>query len=245
MATRDEVLRFLLKVSGEKDLETLSRALEMVGDEAAGSEGKASALAEEIDKLITASRKTAEFARLAAEVEQLSSEFDYANERAYSFKSALQATESPSAELSKEFKRAAAEVERLAAAQSKARTQLEAVGGELRKTGVDVDRLADEQERLRREAAEATTALTTQAQRMEAARAAAERNAKALDKMADGLSRIRSGLNDASSRLLKIGAAAAAAAASLAVFGTARFFTGAIESAGNFETAIAAGNARP
>jgi TP901 family phage tail tape measure protein len=239
MATRDEILRFLIEVAGEKDLQGLSRALEQVGEQAKGSEGEASKLAEELDRLTTAARGSAQFVRLTSQVEQLGQEFDDANLLAYNLKQAIQATEQPSAELTREFKKASAEIDRLAEAQKKATAELQRVGAELREAGVDVDKLADEQERLQREALEAAKALDTQARRLEYAREAAERNARALDAMGDAFQKVRANLNTVGARLLKVGAAATTAAAAFAAYQTGRFFSGAIESSAEFGRALA------
>jgi len=42
VATRDEILRFLIEVAGEQDLQGLSAALSSVGAQAKSSEGEAS-----------------------------------------------------------------------------------------------------------------------------------------------------------------------------------------------------------
>lgn len=238
MATRDEILRFLIEVAGEQDLQGLSAALATVGTQAKNSEGEASKLAAELDKLTAAARGSAEFVRLKATLTETTAQLDEAKRGLEALNAEFSEADRSSAAVSKQFKNAEQEIARLTETQGESALQLQRVSNELQKAGVNVEDLANEERRLREEAANASRELQTQAQRLDYARDAAARNAKALDAMGDAFQRIRTNIGDVGQKLLSVGAAATAAAAAFAVYQGGKFFSEGLADAGAFESAL-------
>lgn len=239
MATRDEILRFLIEVSGEQGIEKLQAALAELGNESERGETQAADLVKRLDKLTEAARGSAEFVRLQQAVAETSDELKRAQEGLTALNREFDSTDKSSKKVTQAFARAEREVERLTKRQQEQSEALQRVTTQLTKAGVDVGKLAQEEARLREEAAKASRELETQGARLAYAREAAERNARALEAMGDAFGRLRSQIGDAGERLLKIGAAATAAAAALAVYKAGQFFTGSIEAASDFQDAIA------
>lgn len=239
MATRDEILRFLLEVTGTKDLEAMAKALDSVGKEASESEGQTKALVAKLDQLTAAAKGAAEFSRLNSALAQTEDKLRQASDGLVALNKQFNATDDSSARVTKAYKQAQGEIAKLTNEQIKQKEALAKLSGELEAAGVDVTKLASEEARLRSEAAQTSTTLQSQAAKFKAAQEAAERNAKALEAMGAAFTRVRAGISDIGEKLLKVGAAATAAAAAFAAYQTGKFFTAGIEDAAEFEQALA------
>ena len=238
MATRDEILRFLVDVTGEKDLDALANALEGVGNQSKESEAKTKGLVDRLDKLTDTARGAADFVRLKAALSETTDKLEAAQNGLEGLNEEFDRSDKSSRKVSKAFADAEKQIAALTKEQNQQSVALQKTSAELEKAGVDVNQLADEQDRLRDEALKANRALENQAQNLAYAREAAERNARALESMGRAFQGLRSQINDVGTKLLQIGSAATAAAAAFAAYKTGQFFSGAIESAAEFEAKL-------
>lgn len=238
MATRDEILRFIIEASGTDDVDALGKALESLEQDAKGGGEAAQALAKQLEALADAAESAAEFHKLEAETKKLEERFQEASEHAYHLKQELQALGEPAAAAEREFNKAKRAADSLGAALGKQEARLDGMATALAAAGINTRNLVGEQDRLEREAAGVAAAMVHQ-QKVTAANAeAAERNARATKAMGDAFRNASSQISSIGARLTAAGAAAAAAATAFAAYKTGEFFTESIKGAAEFEAQI-------
>lgn len=148
-ASRDEILRILLRTEGEQDVAGLRKAIQGLGDVSDETKTQLQAMVDSIAGNNQQQAAIAAYQALedslvatAAKAQQARAEFDRLGTE-------FTETAEPSAKLAADFQRASDALTRLEADQRKLGQQLRIAGSDLKAAGVDTGKLAQEQDRLR------------------------------------------------------------------------------------------------
>lgn len=172
MATRDEILRFLIETTGAKDLDGLRAALERVAAEAEQGEPAAKALIDELDQLARQSAAADRLYETGAALVKLQDDLKGARAGLATLAQEFDENDRSSKGVNKAFKDAEATVAKL---EKRYAAQVEAAkraGAAAKELGVNVRQVDTEQQRLRAAVEAASTSVGEQAAKFRAADAA-------------------------------------------------------------------------
>lgn len=151
MATRDEVIRFLIQTAGDKELSALAREMEALAKSGEGAGEDIDAFVSELDKLAGIDRNISKLTALKAEMAETATSFDAAKGKVAGLEKQFDAAELPTQKLKDSMAKARAEVKLLAAEQNKQRAALSSTEIALRNAGASTERLAASQAKARAE----------------------------------------------------------------------------------------------
>lgn len=159
MASRDEILRIVLKTEGSEEIAGLAKEIHSLGDVSAEADAKASAL---LDEFANAKQKIGlidQFRTLRQETIATNREFLDSQERLRTLAQAIKAVEVPAAGLVREYERAQSVTKRLSDQQDQQKTTLTALTGKLQQVGLDVRALGQAEQQAAQSAELATNKL--------------------------------------------------------------------------------------
>lgn len=177
MATRDEIIRFLIETEGQRELQGLGKEIEGVAKSGDAAENELRKFTAELDKLKAVERQVRELSKLQLGLDKTGDSLRTAEQRLNTLQAEFDQTSNPTAKLSRELEKARTEVGRLADQQNRQRTALQQTTAALKAQGVDTTRLGDAQKRVRTEVTDLTTRFRDYATRTREA-AAAQRSLK-------------------------------------------------------------------
>lgn len=215
MATRDEVIRFLIQTAGDKELAALAREMEAVAKSGDAAGEDIDAFVSELDKLAKIDRNIGAFVRLKAELSDTGSKLDAAKVRVAALEREFANADAPTAKLERSLKKATDEVARLTVEQNKQRAAFGAASGALAKAGVDTDKLATAQRNVRQEITNVADRFRIYATNAKAAGDNADKLGKSTRDFASSAKSASGELNQVQLRLGKLAAAAGVALAAL------------------------------
>lgn len=238
MASQREILELLLRTAGEDEVASLRAALAQLESQSEGSGEQAAALSSALEVLAGTAANVSRSIKLKGALAETTAELEAAQQGLAALNAEFSSTDRSSAAVNRAFRQAEKSVSDLTARQREQQLELAKTNGQLEKAGVDTGALATEYQRLEDEIRDSTTATTEQAKRLAASREAAQQLSERFDKLGASLRNAAQQVNEVGGRLVKFGAAAAAAFAALAAFQGARFFQAGISDAADFESAL-------
>lgn len=192
MATRDEVIRFLIQTAGDKELSALAREMEALAKSGEGAGEDIDAFVSELDKLAGIDRNISKLTALKAEMAETATAFDAAKGKVAGLEKQFDAAELPTQKLKDSMAKARAEVKLLAAEQNKQRAALASTEIALRNAGVSTDKLATAQRDARQEITNLTGRWRDYVSQQNAATAAQEKANASAGRGIDVFGRLRS-----------------------------------------------------
>ena len=151
MATRDEVIRFLIQTAGDKELAALAREMQDVAKAGDAAGEDIDGFVAELDKLATIDRNISKLTALKVEIAETERSFTAAKGKVTALEKEFDAAEVPTVRLKKAMADARVEVARLAAEQNKQRAALSSTQIALQNAGASTERLAASQAKARSE----------------------------------------------------------------------------------------------
>jgi len=151
MATRDEVIRFLIQTAGDKELAALAREMQDVAKAGDAAGEDIDGFVAELDKLATIDRNISKLTALKVEIAETERSFTAAKGKVTALEKEFDAAEVPTVKLKKAMADARVEVARLAAEQNKQRAALSSTQIALQNAGASTERLAASQAKARSE----------------------------------------------------------------------------------------------
>lgn len=215
MATRDEVIRFLIQTAGDKELAALAREMQDVAKAGDAAGEDIDGFVAELDKLAKIDRTIGTFVKLKSELTETGSKLDTAKQRVTELEREFAAADKPTAKLQRSLKSASDEVARLTTEQNKQRAAFGAASGALAKAGVDTDKLATAQRNVRQEITNVADRFRTYATNAKAAGDNADKLGKSTRDFASSAKSASGELQQVQLGLGKLAAAAGAALAAL------------------------------
>lgn len=215
MATRDEVIRFLIQTAGDKELSALAREMEALAKSGEGAGEDIDAFVSELDKLAKIDRNIGTIIRLKSSLTETASKLDEAKVRVTALEREFAAADAPTAKFERSLKKATDEVARLTVEQNKQRAAFGAASGELAKAGVDTDKLATAQRNVRQEITNVTDKFRAYATNAKSAGDNTDKLGKGTRDLASSAKSASGELNQVQLGLGKLAAAAGVALAAL------------------------------
>ena len=148
-------------VEGAEDVRRAAERIRALGGDADQTQGEAERLTEQLDRLGNQRRLITQFGNVKRQIGETGDELDAARTRAAELGKQYNATEKPTAKLTREFERARNEVRELADRHQQQRRTLQDLRGELNSAGIATNDLAGAEQRIARESAEASGKLDT------------------------------------------------------------------------------------
>lgn len=179
MASRDEILKFIVKASGEKNLEAISRALDDLGDAAQDVQKRADGLLKDFADATTAQRAVAQFKETGRSVLELARKVEEAKTKVAALGKELSATDEPTKKQVAAFDAARAALARLEAAEDKQRAKLGELRQAIQSQGLETNNLVKAEATLAARRQQSVVALQAEVSAFRTARAEASRLAAA------------------------------------------------------------------
>lgn len=142
MAVRDETVRFRLTTEGEKELASLAKEIDQLGDISKEAEAKASALLNEFAQAKKTEAAIQQFNKLRKEMIETNRSITENQARLKALSQEIKSVENPSRELVREYERLQVTTKKLSAEQDKQKTTLTGLKGQLNAAGVDMKQLS-------------------------------------------------------------------------------------------------------
>jgi TP901 family phage tail tape measure protein len=178
MATRDEILRFLIKAEGADDLKQLATELDKLAKSGDGAEEDITAFVAELDKLAKIDRSITALTRLKVSLADTGTNLERARQRVDELEKEFAQAEKPTAKLSRELDKARAAVEQLGKQQNRQTAELNRNSAALNKAGIDTERLGSAQRQVRQDITNLSDRFGRYSTQLRDAGAGAERAAK-------------------------------------------------------------------
>ena len=178
MATRDEILRFLIKAEGADDLKQLATELDKLAKSGDGAEQDITAFVEELDKLARVDRSIGALVKLKAALAETGTNLERARQRVDELEKEFAQAEQPTAKLRRELEAARTAVDRLSKEQGRQTAELNRNANALRAAGVDTERLGSAQRQVRQDITNLSDRFGRYSTQLREAGAGAERAAK-------------------------------------------------------------------
>lgn len=215
MATRDEILRFLIKAEGADDLKQLATELDKLAKSGDGAEADITAFVEELDKLARVDRSIGALVKLKAALAETGTNLERARQRVDELEKEFAQAEQPTAKLRRELEAARNAVDRLSKEQGRQTAELNRNANALRAAGVDTERLGSAQRQVRQDITSLSDRFSRYSTQLREAGAGAERAAKGTRDLGAAAKAANTDLGGVELGLGKIAAAAGAAVAAL------------------------------
>lgn len=180
---RDEILRFVAQVDGQKDVEGVGKAFDAVGKAAEKADPEARKLIDDIERVGKDKSAIQAFVKLKAELADTGTKLAGAKTELERLRGEMSKSDTVSKGLQKSFSAAEREVTRLTASENRQSVELQKLTGALGKAGIDTNKLAEADRRLNDEAQKI-------AQRMREFAAVAGAAGKGARDAADGVDRL-------------------------------------------------------
>lgn len=235
MASRDEILRFIVETSGDENVIKLAKAIAEVGKASGEAAPEADKLLDELERITRLGNNIQQFVKLKAELADTEAKFNAAQKSARALADELSRSAATSKEVNAAYAKSDKQLATLTeqyAAQTLALKKLE---GGLQKAGIDTANLGAAAQKLRDEETGVTAKITEFA-------AASEKAGKATKDAADGTKKLATEAKSAGGVLGEItdhlgSIITVAAAVSLALKGI-QFGTDAAKSAAGIEASL-------
>lgn len=235
-----KVLRELSAASRVDGLAQLAQGIEAVAEAAGKGEPRARDLVEEFKRLNEASGAVNSLAQLKARLQETGDRLWQARRGLSELATQFSASERSTKEFADAYRSAQKVVDDLAREERLLEIEVKKASGTVQKHGLDVNNLSGAEQQLRDRTQQASQAireyassLGTAGQGADAARGKTENSGNAFDKF-------RAKVNSAARSLLQITGIAGAVSAALSAIGVGRLFSGALESATEFEAKLSA-----
>jgi TP901 family phage tail tape measure protein len=215
MATRDEVLRFLIKADGADDLKQLATELDKLAKSGDGAEEDITAFVEELDKLARIDRSIIGLTKLKVALAETGTNLDRARVRVDELEKEFAQAEKPTAKLSKQLDAARAAVDQLSKQQNRQTAELNRNSSALAKAGIDTEKLGSAQRQVRQDITNLSDRFGRYSTQLREAGSGAERAAKGTRDLGAAAKTTGGELAGVELGLGKIAAAAGAAVAAL------------------------------
>jgi TP901 family phage tail tape measure protein len=215
MATRDEVLRFLIEAKGDDELRALALELDKLAKSGDAAEGDISAFVEELDKLARVDRSIGALVKLKSALAETGTNLDRARQRVDELEKEFAQAEQPTAKLRRELEAARNAVDRLSKEQGRQTAELNRNANALRAAGVDTERLGSAQRQVRQDITSLSDRFGRYTTQLREAGTGAERAAKGTRDLGSAAKAANTDLAGVELGLGKIAAAAGAAVAAL------------------------------
>lgn len=215
MATRDEVLRFIVQAQGKGELGDLAREIQALGKTGDAAGDDLDGLADELNQLTQVNALIGNFTRLRAGLKETVTELDKARTRLVDLQLEFNKSSEPTKKLSRELERARATVQQLTAEQNKQRAALSATGQALKQAGVDTQKLGSAQRETQQQITNLGDKVRTLADRLRASKQSADQAGAGIKKLGADSREAGNQLQTVQLGLTKIAAAAGAAIAAL------------------------------
>lgn len=235
MATRDEILRFVVKAEGGRELIALANEISEVGDASGEAERQADALLEEFGRSGLLKQASEQYRTLGRSVLEYQSRIRTTTAELGRLGREIKQTESPTRAQQRAFDATRSALAKLTATQERQRTTLSTLKRELETNGVSTRNLGKSNAELESRAKGAIEALKKLLEQTKAQSSAAGAAAAANSKWAKSLSEFRADINSTAASMLKVTTLAGAISTALGTLGAQRAFGDAISSATSFE----------
>lgn len=150
---RDEIMRFVAQVDGQKDVAKMGDAFDAVGKAADKADPEAKKLIDDLERLGKDKTAIAAFVKLKAELSETGTKLAGAKTELERLRKEFGNADGASKTVQKSFQAAEREVERLTKAENRQNVELAKLSGSLKKAGVDTANLAAADKRLNDEGA--------------------------------------------------------------------------------------------
>lgn len=238
MATRDEILRFVVKAEGGDELLSLARDIKKIGDESGKAEKEASELLQEFGNANRLQQVADRYREVARAVLDYENKIRAAKAEVARLGKEISSTEKPTKEQRAAFEAAKKSLEKLTATQEKQRATLSTLRKDLNSNGVSTRNLSKADAELEARAKAAAAALKELLEKTTAQSKAAKEAAEANKRWAKSLSDFRADVNTTASAMLKMTGLAGAISAALGTLSAQQVFGDAITSATSFEKVL-------
>lgn len=238
MATRDEILRFVIQTEGSDDLKSTAKSIDAVTAAAAAGEPKAQALVDELSKLSEASGAINSLGRLKIELAQTGTALGNAKRQLDNLNAEFGEAGPKTAAATKALAKAAGEVDRLAKRERELEVAVQKAQGTIEKHGYSIRELGAAQADVAARAQRAAAGVTSYASAAKDSATASDKAAAGASKAGKAFDSMRNGINNAVRSLLQVTGVAGAVSAALSTIGVGRLFGGAIDSATDFEAKL-------
>lgn len=236
MASRDEIIRFVFEVTGDKDLASAVAAMSDAGKAGGQAEDELRGLVEQLVELRKQSDAIREFTRSKAELTEIARSFESAKVGLAALNAEFVKGDDSSRAIASAYKRAEKAVADLETRQKAVQVAFAKAQGELQKSGVDTEHLATANESLRKSAGAVVTQIEAQAKAAKAGASGMRDAGKATGDLGDKAKHTTGILGELRDTLGKI--VSVAAGVSLALKGI-KFGTEAFASAADLEKSLA------
>ncbi len=231
MASRDEILRFVLETKGVGDVDALAASLDKVGHSGTAAKREIDPLLDELGRLVGQAKAVEEALNLERALAKNGSALAAAKKSLADLNDEFDRSDKSSTEVAQAFALAEKQVKTLSAEELKLQNAYARATGALKEAGVDTTKLATANETLRGKAAAVVGQITATAT---AAATASNRT----EKLAAAFNAARDRVNTFASGLLRVTGIAGAVSSALGAISVGRLFSGAVSSATDFEAAL-------
>lgn len=159
MATRDEIIRFIIQTQGADGIEALSKSLKDTGAAGAEAEPEVRALVDELGRLADSDKAVSGFVSLKAELAEVETQLGVAKNNLDELTASFDRNDTSNKRITASFALADKTIASLTARQSELAVELAKTSGALDKAGIDANSLTDAQARPGVEAAAAAEKL--------------------------------------------------------------------------------------
>lgn len=153
MASRDEILRFIVETSGDKELVSLAKALDGVAKASEDAAPEAERLLSELERLTRLQDNITQFVKLKASLQETGDQLFLARDGLKRLNSEFSATDRSSSSVAKAFQSAEKAVSSLTEQERAQELALKKLDGALQKAGLDTSQLGNASSKLKDEQA--------------------------------------------------------------------------------------------